>query len=296
MKAKKKRLGTKAKIRAEKEKERKIATTIFLALMLLLLVFSAYFGYTFLNQPQSQTISPEPSELKTKSSELKAAIVDQLSLAFPNHTFVEAATNILKQAGYSIDYFSWESVTVQFYRNLAVHNYKLIILRVHSTSHMSSEKGDIITPAVFFTSEPYTTTKYVNEQLADEVFQVAYDTPNSKTFFAIGPKFVQYKMKGTFKNSTIIMMGCESLLNAYMAEAFIRKGAKAYIGWNGGVSIQHTDQATIRLLQHLILDKQTIKQSITNTMKEIGPDPTYNSILQYYPPSSAQQTIESIIH
>lgn len=289
MKAKKKCLGTKAKIRAEKERERKIATTIFSVLMLLLLVFSAYFGYNFLNQSQSQTVSPE-------SSKLKAAIVDQLSLTFPNHTFVEMATSILKQAGYSIDYFSGEKVTVQFYRNLALHGYKLIILRVHSTSHMSSEKGDLIIPAVFFTSEPYTTTKYVNEQLAGEVFRVAYDMPNSKTFFAIGPKFVQYKMKGTFKNSIIIMMGCEGLLNTYMAEAFIRKGAKAYISWNGGVSASHTDTATITLLQHLITEKQTIGQAVENTMKEIGPDPTYNSILGYYPSSSAQQTIENMVH
>jgi hypothetical protein len=57
-----------------------------------------------------------------------------------------------------------------------------------------------------------------------------------------------------------------------MAEAFTLKGAKVYIGWKGSVSATHTDTATISLLQHLITEKQTIKQAVENTMKEVGTD------------------------
>jgi type VI protein secretion system component VasF len=77
MNAKKKRLGTKAQIRAEKERQRRIGTVIFTALILIAMLFSAYFGYSLLSQPQNQTLSQE-------SSQPKAAIVDQLSLTFPN--------------------------------------------------------------------------------------------------------------------------------------------------------------------------------------------------------------------
>lgn len=49
VKAKKKHVGTKAHIRAIKERERRIATDIFLAFILLVVAFSAYFTYTFLN-------------------------------------------------------------------------------------------------------------------------------------------------------------------------------------------------------------------------------------------------------
>jgi len=65
---------------------------------------------------------------------LKAAIVDQLSLKFPNQTYVETATDILEQARYMKDHHPSENVTVEFFRNLPTHRYNMIILRVHSTA------------------------------------------------------------------------------------------------------------------------------------------------------------------
>ena len=117
MKIKKKRVRTKAEIRVVKNRERRIATVIFLAFILLIVVFSFYFTYNFLNQPKNQTTNPA-------SSQSKAAIVDQLSLTYPNQTFIETATNTLKQAGYSVDYYPGEKVTVEFYRNLPTHGYE----------------------------------------------------------------------------------------------------------------------------------------------------------------------------
>ena len=99
-------------------------------------------------------------------------------------------------------------------------------------------------------------------------------------------------MQREFNNSTIVMMGCEGLTNTKMAEAFIEKGAKAYISWSGAVSASHTDQATIYLLQHLLTENQTIEQAVENTMTEVGPDPVYDSLLIYYPISSGNYTIE----
>jgi cell division protein FtsB len=277
MNAKKKRLSIKAQIRAEKERQRRIGTVIFTALILIVVLFSAYFGNSLLSQPQNQTLSQEPSQPK-------AAIVDQLSLTYPNQTFIEAATNILKQAGYSVDYYPGEEVTVEFYRNLPTHGYKIIILRVHSSAAELKGKEFVETLVGIFTAEQYSQTRYVYEQLTDQlVIASSYTMPQPPYYFAIVPKFVTSSMKGTFKNTVIIMMGCKGLNNTKMAEAFIEKGAKAYIGWKGSVSASHTDTATISLLQHLITEKQTIKQAIENTMKEVGPDPTYKSQLTYYP-------------
>lgn len=58
-----------------------------------------------------------------------------------------------------------------------------------------------------------------------------------------------------FKNTVIIAMGCDGLKYTSMAEAFVQKGAKAYISWTGDVSPSHTDQATTHLLQQLITEK-----------------------------------------
>lgn len=284
---KKKHLGTKAEIRAEKERKRQIATAIFLAFILLIVALSVYFTYSFLNPSQNQT--------SNQSSELKAAMVDHLSLTFPNQTFIQTATSTLKKAGYTVDYYPGEKVNVEFYRNLPTHGYKIIILRVHSSAAALEGKEYVEAPVSLFTSELYSGTNHVYEQLTDQL-AIASCTPMPEPpyYFAITPKFVTSSTNGKFQNTLIIMMGCEGLNNTKMAEAFIEKGAKAYISWKGSVSASHTDQAAIHLLQHYLTEKQTIKQAVENTMKEVGTDPAYKSLLTYYPSRIGEQTIESI--
>jgi len=273
MKAKEKHVGTKAQIRAMKEKERRIATAIFLAFILLIVIFSAYFTYNFLNQPQNQTTNPTSNP---ESPQPKAIIFDQLSLTFPNQTFVQTATNILTTANYTVYYYEGNQVTVDLYRSLPARGYSLIVLRVHAALGAGEQP-----PVALFTAEPYSNTRYVPEQLNDQLIKVAYGIVGQEIsyYFAIWPNFVKYSMNGKFQNTTIIMMGCDGFKYMHMAEAFIEKGAKAYISWNSKVSASHTDQATIQLLKHLITEKQTIKQAIAETMEEVGPDPSYQSIL-----------------
>ena len=91
------------------------------------------------------------------------------------------------------------------------------------------------------------------------------------------------------------MMGCNGLTYTDMAKAFIEKGAKVYISWNESVLASHTDQATTHIFQHLILEKQSIKQALDNTMKVVGPDPAHKSLLIYYPIEAGNYTIQTII-
>jgi len=294
MKAEKKRVGIKAQIRAERERGRRVATAIFLAIVLASAALSAYFGYTILN-PSTPLNSIEPSlQFKPDNPDphLKAAIVDQLSLTFPNQSFIQTAANTLKQARYTVDYYSGEKVKVEFYRNLPVGDYGLIILRAHSTAAELEGKEFVETPVSFFTSEDYSQTKYVQEQLTDQLAIGSYSMPQPPYYFGITPKFVTTSMKGTFQNTIVIMMGCEGLSNNKMAEAFVGKGAKAYVSWDGSVSSSHTDQATTQLLKHLVTEGQTISQAVENTAREVGPDEVYNSILKYYPLASGNYAIQ----
>jgi len=177
---------------------------------------------------------------------------------------------------------------VGFYKNLPKHGYGLIVLRVHS-GLVEGEKS----PLCLFTSERYSETKYVWEQLTDRLTGVAYSEEEAErgiTYFGVTPKFVQQDMKENFQNTTIIMMGCNGLtelLYPYpvplpMPQAFIGKGAKVYIGWDLAISADHIDKAIVQLLTYLTKN-QTIKQAVENTMEEVGPDPISESILYYYP-------------
>jgi hypothetical protein len=237
-------------------------------LFLVIIVVSILFVYYLLfMRPPSIGTSSQPFQFK-------AAIVDHLSLTAPNQTFVQTATNILEKAGYMVDYYPGEEVNVEFYRNLATHGYSLIVLRVHSTFTDES--------VALFTSENYSYNEYRDEQLAGRLGAVAFtkeEADKGIIYFGIMPSFITQSMKGTFNNTVIIMMGCDGLMYTPMAEAFVQKGAKVYIGWSGPVSASHTDQATTQLLQDLITERQTIKQAVA----EIEPDPTNGSIMKYYP-------------
>jgi len=171
---------------------------------------------------------------------------------------------------------------VEFYGNLPTHGYDLIILRVHSAITVDMH-------ACLFTSEVSSRTKYVYEQLTGRFAGAKF--PHEETIcFAISPLFVVHSMKGAFQNTTIIQIGCDGLAHTTMAEAFRQKGAIVYISWTEDVLASHTDQATTQLLKHLLTEKQTIKQAVTETMKEVGPDPVYKSLLTYYPLEAGDQT------
>jgi len=284
MKAKKKPLGMKHKIREERKREEHISLILTVGILIIIIFFSGFLINSMLNQPST-------NQAVSSTSEPKAAIVDHLSLTYPNQTFIETATNILKQAGYSVDYYPGEKVTVEFYRNLPTHRYRLIILRVHSAL---GEVGQ--PPVTLFTSEPYDKTKYVYEQLTDRLEGVAFseDWERGIIYFGIMPSFVRSSMNGRFNNTIIIMMGCNGLTYTNMAKAFVEKGAKVYIGWNDYVSASHTDMATTHLLQHFLNQNQTIGKAVENTMKEAGPDPLYRSVLLAYPDGALNYTILNI--
>jgi len=181
---------------------------------------------------------------------------------------------------------------VEFYRNLPTHGYGLLILRVHSTATNPDRTEG---PVTLFTSERYDRSKHVYEQLTDQLGGVAFSQDEMKegiAYFGINPPFVTQGMNGKFQSTIILMMGCEGLDNTLIAEAFVEKGARAYVSWNGSVSSSHTDQAATQLLKHMVTEGQTISQAVENTAREVGPDKVYDSILKYYPLASGNYAIQ----
>jgi len=280
----KKPRGIKHRIREEKKREERIGLAIFVVILIAIISVSGFFMHSMLSSP--------PQKQKTNSSsEPRAAIVDHLSLTCPNQTFIETATAILAQAGHIIDYYPSEQVTVEFYRNLATYEYGLIILRVHSAAFGQQGTQIVENPVAFFTSEPYSRHKYLYEQLTEQIGK-AHFVDSEASYFGIFPDFVKSSMNGKFKNTIIIMMGCDGLTNTAMAQALVEKGAKAYISWNASVSASHTDTATISLMQHFLLEGHTLSDAVAETMQEVGPDPAYKSELVVYPVEAGNYTIK----
>ncbi|MCH8850668.1 MAG: hypothetical protein IIC89_07570 [Chloroflexi bacterium] len=222
---------------------------------------------------------PVYSLLSRGSGPPRAAIVDQLSLTVPNPDFVESATETLERAGYIVDYYPGEVVTVEFFRNLPTQDYDFIILRNHAA--IVPTRGGSLTE--LFTSEPFSPTKYAKEQKLGHLNAVAYDATSSDWYFGIGPAFIVERMRGKFDDTTVIMMGCNGLTTADTAEAFVRKGAETFISWSDFVSASHTDAATESLLENLLIEELSTEQAVAQTMAEVGPDPFYDAVLLSYP-------------
>jgi hypothetical protein len=215
----------------------------------------------------------------------RAAIVDQLGLTQPNPTFAQTATDMLEQAGYLVDYYPGEQVTVDFYRDLPSHNYDLLILRVHSAiaTGTDANTGEEIETEYLglFTGEPFDATRYPKGQLKGLGKAGYYE--GAPPLFGIASDFIRYSMRGGFGGATVLMMGCDGLTMDATAKAFVDKGAKAVVGWSGRVSASHTDAATEQLLGHLLMERLPTGDAVAQTMAEVGPDPTYGSTLRLYP-------------
>jgi len=222
------------------------------------------------------------SETATKS----AVIVDQLSLTQPNPEFVSSARVTLAEAGYTVDYFPGEQVTVGLYRTLPERHYDLIILRTHAgitteVDYISGERAqeDYVS---LFTGEPYNENKYPDEQL-NRLGKARY-AEGAPPLFGIGPDFVKYSMEGNLDGALIVMMGCDGLRSQRTAEAFLERGADAFISWSKPVSAPHTDATTELLLKRLLIEGLPAAEAVSRTAAEVGPDPTYQGELRILEP------------
>jgi hypothetical protein len=207
-----------------------------------------------------------------------AAIVDQLSLTVPNPDFVSSATSLLEEAGYTVDYYPGEQVTVPLYRDLPGLGYDLIILRVHSG--IAQEVASPTTIDVgLFTGEPYTENKYMDEGSGQgATYNESGEFGPLK--FIVGARFVEKSMRGNFNKTIVILMGCNGLKIPRMAQALIDRGAEAVVGWTDMVASNHTDTATTLLLQKYLREGLTIEDAVTQTEAELGPDPSFKAELK----------------
>ena len=103
---------------------------------------------------------------------------------------------------------------------------------------------------------------------------------SSDPLFAIGPAFVEDSMQGNFAGALVVMMGCDGLRSQRTAEAFLNRGASAFVSWSKPISASHTDMTTEALLQRLLIDDLPVEQAVAQTAAEVGPDPVYEGELR----------------
>jgi hypothetical protein len=211
------------------------------------------------------------SEDRSGKVRVSVAILDPLTSE--GEGFTSRGVELFESAGYDVDIFRGEEVSVARIKKMS-ESYKIVVLRVHSSIY----RGRVW----FFTGERYSQDRHVLEQLLDEVHP-AMPALGSEYLFAVGAEFVLHFLDDRFDGALIVVMGCDGLSSYDLAKAFMEAGAAAYVSWDGPVSLEHTDEATLVMLKGLVTDEMCLRDAVRHSMELIGPDPSYASLLCIFP-------------
>jgi hypothetical protein len=262
--------GIRRKVYAEKERMRRIYLyATFVLLILVVAALSYYLVKGFFAQPNT-----ENNNTVTNTGSLNAALVDALYSTIPNDQFTGSMRQTLTDSGFQVDIFQGTDVTVDFLKNMQP-DYDLIVFRMHSALH----DGHLY----LFTGEPYSASKYTNEQQFQSV-KKAYATDDSAPVFSVNWGFVRRCMTEKFNNTLVLVMGCDGARDSLLIDEFFDQGASGYISWTGNVLISHSDSATLQLVKYLYSDGFSALDATQKTNNQLGPDPAWDSILECHVP------------
>jgi hypothetical protein len=264
--------GIKHKVHASKERFRVVSTAVALAIVLCCVVI---FSYYLVRSLSARAPSPQIVETNGNSEDntLKVALIDALYSTYPNLDFSRSLNRTLVEAGFRVDIYEGNEVTVDFLKKLK-GGYKLVILRMHSALSSHNE-------LYFFTDEPYSEEEHTEEQFPYPNVRAA--TADNVTYvFAVNWGFVKMFMTGKFNGTLVVAMGCDGARDSWLAREFVNQGAIGYIAWSGPVLLSHSDQAIQYLIESLYKEKLRLEDAVERTNNQIGADPDSGAILDLY--------------
>jgi len=179
-----------------------------------------------------------------------AAIIDQLADIVPNKLHQQRALEYLENAGYDVDVYTTEDITVDFFKKLPSMNYKFVYIRTHSL-----EVAQLGNSTFLFTGEKYDVDKHILEQLSGQVRKavpIQDQLPEAMIknatlyeeamYFTIGSKLIDELMVGEFPQTVIVIAGCESVRTLDLAKSLILRGASAVVGWDRSINSNSTSR------------------------------------------------------
>lgn len=264
--------GIKREVYAHKRRIRTVSSLFTIAVIICSIIAVSYY---FVSQSSDHT-PPDGGNGESTNHSLRAALIDALYVKFPRDEFTNSLNSTLRAAGFEVDFYQGAAVTVDFLRSLP-EGYELIILRMHSAL---SDENELY----LFTAEPYSIGKYTQEQNY-RLIKEAYASEDASPVFAVNWGFVRRCMTGKFNNTLVVAMGCDGTCDQSLAREMMSQGAMGYVGWNGPVTISHSDKATLCLVKASYIDKLPLNLAVESTNNLVGRDPSCETFLEYLPSS-----------
>lgn len=242
------------------------------------------------------------------TAQRRALIVDQLDLTAPGEAFLAEAHRRLEGAGFAVTVVPAREATVERLRRLPEHDADIIVLRMHSAR---IARGTVIGDDIaLFTGEPVDLEAMPMVGLPSPVATAvaeARGAPSSAArrgdsgprfsaaelralvpmvyavdgrelpYIGLRPAFIGEHTIGRFRaGAAVVLMGCDSLRSVAMADAFRRRGAAAVVGWDRPVSAEHTDRATLAVIDRLATTDgpaTDVAAIVASVNAALGPDP-----------------------
>ena len=228
------------------------------------------------------------TEDETTNKIRKAAIIDQLARDIPNLQYQNKTMSYLLDAGYDVDLYTTEDITIDFYKELPSMDYEFIVLRSHSLAIYGDKPSSWI-----FTGEKYDAGRYSHEQLSGmlspgvpfrqgQISQMTQSDAKSERLFMIGSKMVDEMMEGQFPGSVIILGGCDTMSHDYFASSFVKRGASSVVGWNGLVELRDNDAVMLSLLDDIFNENLEMGDAVEKVMNDYKGRTYYGTKLMHF--------------
>lgn len=179
----------------------------------------------------------------------------------------------LERAGYTVDYYKDENVTISLLKRLDDEGYSVIYINSHGFIDPHGFYG-------LFVNEKIDSEKVnlYNDDLEED--RIGYLEDGSLAgYLYVTPKFFSlYGNNSLFTDALIFIDACYSGNKTSLAEVFLNLGAQCFIGWNGPVNVIHGIMMDGKFFHEACKYNKTIEQALRGTRA----DPDSGATLTYF--------------
>ena len=192
-----------------------------------------------------------------------ALIYDSLYREYPNGTLIDELVSLLESNGYHV--YVYQGINATLDPLVSLNKFDFIVIRAHGAYNDDPERplGSYIYTGLRYEEAKALYDGYIDENLKNGLLALAVIPPPgvelNETIFETLPKYVAVSPEyleqhlGNFKNDTIVIAaGCYTSNDSILADVFLDKGAKAFIGWRGEITQNYMDRVTLEVVKLLL--------------------------------------------
>jgi hypothetical protein len=223
-------------------------------------------------------LNPAGADFKTKENN-KAVILDPFNSEFNSlslgvyEMYMRSIIYNLERAGYIVDNYKDENVTINLLKRLDDEGYSVIYINSHG---FIDPQGSF----ALFINEKIDSEKINLYQNDIEENNVGYLEAGSLAgYLYVTPQFfLLYGNNSLFPDTLIFIDACYSGNNTSLAEVFLNLGAQCFIGWNGPVNVIHGIMMDGKFFHEACKYNKTVEQAL----RGIRADPDSGATLTYF--------------